>query len=476
MEDLEKKIKKLDLKQNAIKLLINSIYGAFGNKWFYFYDPDIAQSITLQGQDLIKFSIKAVNHYFLEKWHLDTELHETLGLSKYVITKVEDDAAIYTDTDSIYVQFDSAIDSIQGADFTKDEIMYLCINIDRYRLSSYFDQCFEKYGKIFNTQNRLKFKLENLSEHGIWLKKKNYTIKVAYEPNPNYEIIPKEKRYLVIKGLEPIKGSYPIWARQNLVTLTEFILERGKRLNIEDDIIPKLQALKDEAKTLTIDDLSFNYNIRVYEKYVTSEARLEIKKGISIYPRASVYYNHLLIKTGLINRYPKIREKDKIKFYYCSENDNGFDVFAYVPGSFPAEIAMPMDLDSQFFTLIVEPVNRLLTSMRMSSLDPNLKRAVAVVKAKGKKAEDDANLYPLYLVNQDSLEYEEVPEKFWRILGNPDADVDEADFPEYLTILTKYGLDTIVVPKMELEKYIKRLTKKKEKGIEVEDLVEEENV
>ena len=94
----------------------------------------------------------------------------------------------------------------------------------------------------------------------------------------------------------------------------------------------------------------------------------------------------------------------------------------------------------------------------------------------GKKAEDDANLYPLYLVNQDSLEYEEVPEKFWRILGNPDADVDEADFPEYLTILTKYGLDTIVVPKMELEKYIKRLTKKKEKGMEVEDLVEEENV
>jgi hypothetical protein len=209
---------------------------------------------------------------------------------------------------------------------------------------------------------------------------------------------------------------------------------------------------------------------------VTSEARLELKKGISIYPRASAYYNHILIKTGLINRYPKIREKDKIKFYYCSENDNEFDVFAYVPGSFPAEVVMPMDLDSQFFTLIVEPVNRLLTAMKMSSLDPNLKRAVAVVKAKGKKAEDEANLYPLYVVNQDSLEHEEVPEKFWKILGNPEADVEEADFPEYLTVLTKYGLNTIVVPKMELEKYIKRLTKKKEKGMEVEDLVEEENV
>jgi hypothetical protein len=473
MEDVEKKIKKLDLKQNAIKLLINSIYGAFGNKWFYFYNPDIAQSITLQGQDLIKFSIKAVNHYFLEKWHLDTELHELLGISQYTIAKVEDEAAIYTDTDSIYVQFDSAIESIQGADFTKEEVLNLCINIDKHRLSSYFDQCFDKYGKLFNTKNRLKFKLENLSEHGIWLKKKNYAIKVAYEPNPSYETIAKEKRYLVIKGLEPIKGSYPIWARKNLTALTEFILERGKRLNLENDVIPRLQALKDEATTLGTDELAFNYNVRVYEKYVTSEARCEAKKGISIYPRASLYYNHLLIKTGLVNRYPKIREKDKIKFYYCSANEHEFDVFAYVPGVFPKELAPPMDFDSQFFTLIVEPINRLLTAMKMSSLDPNLKRAVEMVKAKGKKAEDEANLYPLYVVNQDSLEYEEVPEKFWKILGNPDAEVEEADFPEYLSVLTKYGLDTVVVPKMELEKYLKRLTKKKEKGNVVDELVEE---
>jgi len=101
MEDRDKHLKKLDLKQNAIKILINSIYGAFGNKWFYFYNPDIAQSITLQGQDLIKFSIKAVNHYFLERWHLDTELHEQLGISQYTINKVDSEAAIYTDTDSV---------------------------------------------------------------------------------------------------------------------------------------------------------------------------------------------------------------------------------------------------------------------------------------------------------------------------------------------------------------------------------------
>lgn len=477
MEDKSKHIKKLDLKQNAIKILINSIYGAFGNKWFYFYNPDIAQSITLQGQDLIKFSIKAVNHYFLEKWHLDTELHKQLGIDGYTINKIEEEAAIYTDTDSIYVQFDSALDSIIGAEFTKDEALNICINIDRYRLSSYFDACFEKYGKVFNTKNRLKFKLENLSETGIWLKKKNYAIRVAYEPNPNYELEPQEKRYLIIKGLEPVKGSYPIWARDRLTELTSFIMDRGKRLDIEKDIIPRLLDLKSEAVSMHPDELAFNFNIRIYNKYVASEERLELKKGISIFPRAAAIYNHILIKTGLTEKYRKIREKDKIKFYYCNpeQNEGGHDVFAYSPGTYPDEIALLMDIDAQFFSLIVEPVNRLLTAMKMSSLDINLKRAVDVVTVKSKKQLTYDQLYPLYIVDQETLEYVEVPEKFWTLIGNPDANVPEEDFQEYLGVITRYGLNTTIVPKPELEKYLKRMTKKREKNEPVQEL-EEENV
>lgn len=124
MEDTTRQIKKLDLKQNAIKILINSIYGAFGNKWFYFYNPDIAQSITLQGQDLIKFSIKAVNHYFQEKWHLDTELHKTLGIDQYVIHQVTEEAAIYTDTDS--VASDTVITSKRFGNLTISDYYELC--------------------------------------------------------------------------------------------------------------------------------------------------------------------------------------------------------------------------------------------------------------------------------------------------------------------------------------------------------------
>lgn len=473
MEDNSKQIKKLDLKQNAIKILINSIYGAFGNKWFYFYNPDIAQSITLQGQDLIKFSIKAVNHYFLEKWHLDTELHKQLGIDQYKIHQATEEAAIYTDTDSIYVQFDSAIRSIEGANFTREEALKICVAIDNYRLSKYFDQCFEKYGKVFNTKNRLKFKLENLSEYGIWLKKKNYAIKVAYEPNPDMALSPKEKRYLIIKGLEPVKGSYPIWARKKLTELTEWIMEIGKDLDIERDLVPKLQMVKEEYSKLPDDEVAFNFKIRIYNKYVESEEHLRLKKGISIYPRAAAYYNHLLIKTKLNLKYPALREGDKIKFYYCAPNEHNFDVFAYMPEVYPQEIAVAMDRNLQFFSLIIEPINRLLEAMKMSSLDADLKRKVEVVVAKSKKPLTEDQLYPLYAVDQESMGYAEVPQKFWKIIGNPDVEVPEQDFAEYLSVITKYGLNTTIVPKIELDKYLKRLTKKKAKPeVEEEEQVE----
>jgi hypothetical protein len=362
---------------------------------------------------------------------------------------------------SIYVQFDSAVKSIKGRVFSREEALALCVEIDRHRLSQYFDIVFEKYGKVFNTKNRLKFKLENLSEYGIWLKKKNYAIKVSYDPNPTYSLTPKEERYLIIKGLEPVKGSYPDWARKKLVELTEYIMEIGKVLNLERDIVPKLQAIKEEFMALSVDEIAFNFKIRIYHKYVESEEPLVLKKGISIYPRAAAYYNHLLLKTGLNRKYTPLREGDKIKFYYCATNDYDFDVFAYAPENYPSEIAPQLDREAQFFSLIVEPVNRLLDAMQLNSLDIHLKRRVEVITVKSKKELTDDQIYPLYVVDRASLEYVEIPQKFWKIIGNPELNVSTDDFPEYLSTITTYGLNSTIVPKFELQKYLTRMTKKK---------------
>jgi DNA polymerase elongation subunit (family B) len=149
-------------------------------------------------------------------WHLDTELHEKLGILGRQISKIEREAAIYTDTDSVYSCIEYAINSIQrDLALTDQEALKFCLDINSYRLHEYFERCFEKYAKYFHTKNRQNFELENISRAGIWVAKKKYVIEVASKGS---KLLPKP--YLMIKGLEAIQASYPIWARQNLKKFT----------------------------------------------------------------------------------------------------------------------------------------------------------------------------------------------------------------------------------------------------------------
>ena len=57
---LEKKISTLDNEQMAIKIMMNSLYGAIGNRWFRYFDLRIAEGITLSGQLSIRWAEQAV--------------------------------------------------------------------------------------------------------------------------------------------------------------------------------------------------------------------------------------------------------------------------------------------------------------------------------------------------------------------------------------------------------------------------------
>jgi DNA polymerase elongation subunit (family B) len=469
MEDLDKKIKKLSLRQGAIKILINSIYGAFGNKWFYFYDIDIAQSITLQGQDMIKFANKAIDFYFKNRWHEDTELHEALGISNHKINKIPDDAivAVYTDTDSTYVNFGPALYSIENLDLSKDEMVKLVVALDDYRISEFYDTAFEKWSKLFNTDNRQTFKLENISTEGFWIKKKNYALRVVYEPNPKKELFESDDRFLLIKGLEPIKSSYPEWARDHQTNFISYLLKKGTDVDLEGELIPMIKEVRKEFDTLPVDEVAMNFNIRQYDKYVQDEEKCILKKGATPYPKAVMHHNYLVIKNGMEGRYAKLREGNKVKFIYCVPNDLEIEVFAYNPGDYPTEIAPEIDKDQQFFILIVEPVNRVLGAIGVNKIDKKLRREVEFKTTNSKNPLTEDQLFPLYLVDSETLEYEEVPEKFWKIIEDPEAEPPEEDFDEYLSVITKYGLNTVVVINKNLKSYRKRIAKKLEIDIDV---------
>jgi DNA polymerase elongation subunit (family B) len=106
-EDVEKAIaeskaegQRQENKQMGIKIFINSVYGATASPYFVGYNQDLAEAITMQGQDIIKFSSKILNKYFKDFWWKDKDLHAHLGISQP--NKVMTDTIIYGDTDSCH--------------------------------------------------------------------------------------------------------------------------------------------------------------------------------------------------------------------------------------------------------------------------------------------------------------------------------------------------------------------------------------
>lgn len=97
IENQKNIVKKLDAIQQAYKILNNAIYGSLAQEFFRFFNINLAESITLSGQEVLKFSITHLCKY-LKNGKID--------IDNNFLDKFEDvDHAynIYADTDSIFI-------------------------------------------------------------------------------------------------------------------------------------------------------------------------------------------------------------------------------------------------------------------------------------------------------------------------------------------------------------------------------------
>ena len=60
IEECENKAEFFEACQLGVKLFLNSVYGAMASAYYVCNNLSIAESITLQGQDLIKYSMKVI--------------------------------------------------------------------------------------------------------------------------------------------------------------------------------------------------------------------------------------------------------------------------------------------------------------------------------------------------------------------------------------------------------------------------------
>jgi DNA polymerase elongation subunit (family B) len=368
-EELENEISRLSILKDqysnleqAIKIFINSVYGACGSPWFVFYNLDVAEAVTLQGQDLIKYSEKILNRYFLEFWHKDSKLHEKLGISN--VEQLEKPVVVYIDTDSNYVTFEEILQKSSWAGSSKELVLGIYENF----LKEYLGNCYSVYAKKYGTTNYQEFELEAISDSGIFLSKKKYVYNPIWK-DPGIDIAPFSK--ITAKGVEIVQSSSSQYIRETLISLLKYILEKKKSFSVGEFAV-LLKKHKEEFKLKNIDDIAMSSAIGDYEKYVLSDQKkLVLEKGCPMHVRAAAIYNYSLNSSKYKKKYQLIRTGEKVRYYH-SEGSDEENVFAYIPGAYPYELAPAMDFDTQFNKSIIQPINRFIIAMGLSPVSPKL--------------------------------------------------------------------------------------------------------
>ena len=355
--------------EQAVKVTLNSIYGAFGNKWFHFFNIDIAESITLQGQSAILYSEKILNRYFQDFWQKDTVVHKHFNIN--VKNKLVQPSVVYIDTDSCYVQFEEMYESIEwlGEKLPIDQFIMELYN---FRLNDYIVKAMEKYAQVMNTDNFLVFELETIAYTGIWLAKKKYLQNIAWEDklerNDRY---PRLKKIKTI-GFDTIQSSTPTLARKHLNESLKIILSEKPTSEMLGRLVDYLKQAKKECKLADIDQISFNKRTNNIEKYIVDDT-IEFQIGSKCPPnvRAAGFYNFLMNQDSKYkNKYKMIGNGEKLKLYHCKHTIS--DMFAYLPGEHPYEIAPEIDYDTQFEKSVIDPLNRVLKSVGLQTLNSSL--------------------------------------------------------------------------------------------------------
>jgi DNA polymerase elongation subunit (family B) len=348
---LEKEARLLDIKQYALKIFLNSIYGAFGNKYFVLGDDDLARSITLSGQAIINQGSDILTKY----------------VEKMTGKTVEREVIRYIDTDSLFFSFDDII-SHSNIVFSKNgkitKEMYDLID----DTSKYLNEEMLKWGeKEFNSKDcRIVFKREKICDVGMLLKKKHYILHIL-----DNEGIPCDK--FKYTGVDVVKSTMPKKVKPYVKKIAETLLMTMNNKKTNEAVT----EAHDQFLKLPFEEIATIKGIKNYEKYSKLCQGFQTVKGMPYHVKAAYYHNVLIDKLELENKYEKIQSGDKIKIFYLKKpNRYGIDAIAfkyYYPEEFKS--LFEPDYEKMFDTVIFSPVEKFFETVNWIPEKPNEMRS-----------------------------------------------------------------------------------------------------
>ena len=331
-KNLLKEISRLNNLQMAMKIALNSAYGAMGNQYFRYFDIRMAEGITTSGQLSIQWMANEFNRY----------------LNK-ILKSEGKDFVIAIDTDSIYLTLEELVEHFAGDKDTDGKIKYMdkiCEDI----FQPFIDSTYQKLADYMNAYSqKMVMKREVLADKGIWIAKKNYVLNVHNSEGVQYST-PKQK----VLGLAMVRSSTPAVIRKELKKSVNVILDGDEKV-----VQRYIANYKTEFMTYPVQAIAFPRGVSGLKQYAGSPI---YQKGTPIHVRAALLYNHYVKKLGLDKKYQLIREGDKIKFVYLrTPNPLHENVIAFLT-EFPAEFNLDsfIDYDTQFDKTFVEPLKTII--------------------------------------------------------------------------------------------------------------------
>ena len=236
----------------AIKIIMNSLYGVLGSKGCRFYDPRLSSSITLRGHEIMQTT---------RKWI------ESLGYD-----------VIYGDTDSIFVKVDDQLNTQNCNQIGEDLTLYINnewgIDIKkRFGLVSYLEIEYEThYSPFFMPTIRGK-------KTGS---KKRYVGQIIKNGIPE----------LIFKGMETVRSDWTEFAQELQKELFETLFDEKFEINKVYEIInnytEKLHAGKFDEKLIYRKRLGQNLSdyiknipphVQAIKKHKINNPDFDVKRG-----------------------------------------------------------------------------------------------------------------------------------------------------------------------------------------------------
>ena len=334
----ESEIKRLENVQWAIKILLNSLYGAISNAYFIYFMLQIAEAITLGGQLSIKWAENYINNW------LNNELK-----TKNV------DYVVYVDTDSLYITLKDFLKQNYNGD---DIVSYLDDLCKQVIGPVVIDKAYHDLFKMTNGfKNRMAMKREAICDKALWTAKKRYILNVFDNKGKRYD-----KPKIKMTGIEAIKSTTPEILRDKMKESFKILLTKP-----ENESQQFVDDFKQEFKKLSPEDISFPKTANNIKKFKDKDKLY--KKGTPLQVRASLLYNKLLTDKEVGNKYQAINSGDKVRYIYLKmPNPIKENVIAF-PDVLPKEFDLHgyIDYNLMFEKGFLDPLDPIFKALGYST-------------------------------------------------------------------------------------------------------------